>query len=155
MFDIIHDTHLHLAHARDPRPHKTHIDKVCWGVTERAIQVYIGICPECLRKHKPVMPNNLKQLKFLFSKTISSRADLIDYSRAPDGPYKWVQRYVDHHSGFAHSHSHKLILFIYNALIMQYLHTAILGSLSLYCPRHPIETCPIGPNYRSALYHAQ
>jgi hypothetical protein len=92
LFDIIHDTHLHLAHARDPRPHKTHIDKMWWGVTEWAIQVYIGICPECLRKHKPVMPNNLKQLKFMFSNTIGSRAqtDLIDYSRAPDGPYKWV-----------------------------------------------------------------
>jgi hypothetical protein len=28
--------------------------------------------------------------------------DLIDFSRRPDGPFKWVLRYVDHHSGFAH-----------------------------------------------------
>jgi hypothetical protein len=99
LFLIIHDTHLHF-----PRPHNTHIDKVWRGVIERAIQVYIGICPECLRKHKPVMPNNLKQLKFIFFKTIGSwaQADLIDFSRAPDGPYKVVLRYVGHHSGFAH-----------------------------------------------------
>jgi hypothetical protein len=75
-----------------------------WGVTEDAIKTYRGICPECLRKTKPVIPDNLQQLQFIFSETIGSRAqvDLIDFSRKPDGPFKWVLRYVDHHSGFAH-----------------------------------------------------
>jgi hypothetical protein len=145
LFDIIHDTHLHLAHARDPRPHKTHIDKVWWGVTERAIQVYIGICPECLRKHKPVMPNNLKQLKFIFSETIGSRAqaDLIDYSRKPDGPYKWVLRYVDHHSGFAHVASlpnkeaktvgKALVKILATAVLPEILHTDNGGEFTGKC----------------------
>jgi hypothetical protein len=40
LFDVIHEAHLHLAHARDPRSHKTHIDQMRWGVTEDAIKVY-------------------------------------------------------------------------------------------------------------------
>ncbi len=47
---------------------------------------------------------NLQQLQFIFSETIGSHAqvDLIDFSRRPGGPFKWVLHYVDHHSGFAH-----------------------------------------------------
>ncbi len=56
-----------------------------------------------MRKHKPVMPNNLKHLKFIFSETIGSQAqaDLINYSIAPgrkdlrNGCYK-------NHSGLTH-----------------------------------------------------
>ncbi len=28
--------------------------------------------------------------------------DLVDFSRIPDGIYKWVMHYIDHHSGFCH-----------------------------------------------------
>jgi hypothetical protein len=59
---------------------------------------------ECLQKTQPVIPKNLQQLQFIFSDTIDSHAqvDLIDFSRRPDGPFKWVLCYVDHHSRFAH-----------------------------------------------------
>jgi hypothetical protein len=104
LFEVIHEAHLHLAHARDPRSHKTHIDQMWWGVTEDTIKIYRGICQECLQKTQPVIPENLQQLQFIFSETIGScaRVDLIDFSRRPDGPFKWVLHYVDHHSGFAH-----------------------------------------------------
>ncbi len=104
LFEVIHEAHLHLAHARDSRTHKTHIDQMWWVVTEDAIKIYRGICPECLQKTQPVIPENLQQLQFIFSVTIGSyaRVDLIDSSRRPDEPFKWVLHYVDHHSGFAH-----------------------------------------------------
>ncbi len=30
LFDVIHEMHIHLAHARDPRSHKFHIDWMWW-----------------------------------------------------------------------------------------------------------------------------
>jgi hypothetical protein len=71
LLNVAHEVHLHLAHARDPRSHKTHIDKVWWGVTEEAIKVYQGTCHEYLRKTNP---ETMQRVKFTFSETIQSHA---------------------------------------------------------------------------------
>jgi hypothetical protein len=104
LFDVIHEAHAFLGHPRDIRTHKNHIDNVWWGCTEEAIKIYRNLCPECLRKSRQTFPDNVDQLKFIYSETIGCRAqvDLVDFSRNPDGIYKWVMRYVDHHSGFCH-----------------------------------------------------
>ncbi len=51
------------------------------GVMEEVIKVYRGICRECLRKPKPMTPENMQQLKFIFFENISSQTqtDPIDY----------------------------------------------------------------------------
>ncbi len=46
----------------------------------------------------------MDELKFIYSEIIGCRAqvDLVDFLRRPDGVYKWVLCYVDHHSEFCH-----------------------------------------------------
>ncbi len=46
----------------------------------------------------------LNPLKMIISNTIGVRAqmDLIDYRRKECLGYRWILRYVDHHSGFSH-----------------------------------------------------
>jgi hypothetical protein len=41
LFDIIHETHMHLGHPRDVRSHKTHIDNLWWGCTEDSINICV------------------------------------------------------------------------------------------------------------------
>jgi hypothetical protein len=69
LFDIIHETHMHLIHLRDVRSHKTHIDNLWWGCTEDAIKIYRDLCPECLRKAKMSRSKEVQQLQFMFSET--------------------------------------------------------------------------------------
>jgi hypothetical protein len=77
---------------------------VWWGLPENAIQVYIKLCPDCLRSQKPPIVEQMNPLKMMISNTIGCRAqmDLIDFRSKPDRGYCWILRYVDHHSGFAH-----------------------------------------------------
>ncbi len=48
IFDIMHETHIHLAHARNVRTQKLLIDDLWFGIPENAMLVYHNICPECL-----------------------------------------------------------------------------------------------------------
>jgi len=104
IFDVIHEAHLSLSHATYSRTHKILIDKKWWVVPETAIKVYISLCPECLSTTQPPVAESLHPLKMMISSTIGKRAqmDLIDYRRCPCLGYRWILRYVDHHSGFAH-----------------------------------------------------
>ena len=104
IFDIIHDVHLSLAHASYARTHKLQIDKTWWGLPETAIKVYISLCPDCLSTTKVPVGESLNPLKMIISNTIGVRAqmDLIDYRRKECLGYRWILRYVDHHSGFSH-----------------------------------------------------
>ena len=103
-FDIIHQTHLKLAHSTYARTHKTTIDDVWWGLPENAVQIYINLCPDCVRSTKPPIAEDMNPLRMIISKTIGCRAqmDLVDFQRKPDKGFRWILRYVDHHSGFAH-----------------------------------------------------
>jgi hypothetical protein len=49
LFDIIHKAHLFLAHAKESRVTKVHIDGHWWGIPENAVKVYRNLCPQCLR----------------------------------------------------------------------------------------------------------
>jgi hypothetical protein len=104
LFDVIHEAYVFLGHPRDVRTHKNHIDNVWWGCTEEAIKFYRNSCPECCQKSKQTLSDNFDQLKLIYSETIGCRAqvNLVDFSRNPDGIYKWAMCYVDHHSGFCH-----------------------------------------------------
>ena len=108
LFDVIHEAHLFLAHAKDTRITKIHIDSQWWGVPENAIKVYRNLCPQCLRHSRPPAIESLQPLRMIISDTIGSRCqmDLIDYTRHPDmtkdGVFTWILRYVDHFSGFSH-----------------------------------------------------
>jgi hypothetical protein len=46
---IIHQTHQELGHQRNPRAHYDHINSLWYGITERAIKIYIDMCPICLQ----------------------------------------------------------------------------------------------------------
>jgi hypothetical protein len=69
LFDVIHEAHIFLGHPRDLRPHKNRIDNVWWGCTEDVIEVVRNLCPECLWKSKQALPDDIHQLKFIFSET--------------------------------------------------------------------------------------
>jgi hypothetical protein len=104
IFDIIHKTHIALMHSRDIRVHKLTIDKHWWGITETAIRAYSELCPECLHSGKPLKAEEMAPLNMMISNSIGSRGqmDLIAYWRRPENGFKWILRYVDHLSGFAH-----------------------------------------------------
>ncbi len=104
MFDTIHEAHLHLGHLKDPRTVMNHLDLQVYGIPETAIKLYRDTCPECIRQSRPPKEERMGQLNMIISETIGSRAQvgLVDLSRRPDSDYKYVLRYVDHHSGFSH-----------------------------------------------------
>jgi hypothetical protein len=145
LFDVIHEAHVFFGHTRDVRFHKNHTDNVWWGCMEEAKKIYRNLCPECLRKLKQTLPDNLDQLKFIYSETIGCRAqvDLIDFSRKPDGIYKWVMCYVDHHSGFCHlaclpnkedvTCGNALVPILATAVMPEILHTINVGELTDKC----------------------
>jgi hypothetical protein len=67
--------------------------------------VYRDLCPTCLKDSKPPPKSeSFGPLQMMISDTIGSRAqmDLIDMRRKVVNNYKWILRFVDHHSGFAH-----------------------------------------------------
>ena len=82
LFDIIHEAHIFLAHAKDTRITKIHIDGQWWGIPENAIKVYRNLCPQCLRQSRPPAIESLQPLRMMISDTIGSRCqmDLIDYT---------------------------------------------------------------------------
>jgi hypothetical protein len=108
LFDIIHQAHLFLAHAKDCRITKDHIDGQWWGIPENAIKVYRNLCPQRLRHFCPPAIESLQPLQMIISDTIVSccQMDLTDYTSHPDmtkdGVFTWILHYVDHFSGFSH-----------------------------------------------------
>ena len=136
LFDIIHEAHLFLAHAKDCRVTKVHIDGHWWGIPENAVKVYRNLCPQCLRHSRPPAVESLQPLRMMISDTIGSRCqmDLIDYTRRPDmtkdGVFTWILRYVDHFSGFSHvaALKDKSSKSVGNAL-MRILSTAVLPEI--------------------------
>jgi hypothetical protein len=92
IFEIIHDVHLSLGHAGYSRAHKLDIDKTWWGLPERAIKVYISLCPECLSRNKVPAGDSLNPLKMIILNTIGVKAqmDLIDYRRKECVGYRWI-----------------------------------------------------------------
>ena len=62
VFDIIHESHLFLAHAKDCRITKIHIDGLWWGIPENAIKIYRNLCPQCLRHSCPPAIESLQPL---------------------------------------------------------------------------------------------
>jgi hypothetical protein len=108
LFDIIHKAHLFLAHAKDSRFTKVHLDGQWWGIPENAVKIYRNLCPQCLRHSRPPAVESLQPLRMIISDTIGSRCqmDLIDYTRRPDmtkdSVFTWILWYVDHFSGFSH-----------------------------------------------------
>ena len=60
IFDIIHEAHIHLAHARSVRTHKILIDDIWFGIPENAMLVYCNICPECLPSTRVRVPASEK-----------------------------------------------------------------------------------------------
>jgi hypothetical protein len=104
LFNIIHQQHINSGHQRYSRPQKQQIDQLWFGVTDDCIKTYVALCPECLLLARVPKAEKLNSLKTILSPTIGSRAqmDLIDLNRYRDGPYCWVLRYIDHHSGFSY-----------------------------------------------------
>ncbi len=104
MFDIIDEAHLHLAHAKGSCTMYNFIGKVWHGITEKVIKVYRDLCPVCLKQTKPSKAESLGQLQIMISDTVGSRAQmyLVDIHRRQVSNYKWILRYVDHHSGYSH-----------------------------------------------------
>jgi hypothetical protein len=72
-FDIIKLAHVQLEHARDPGKVYNHIKEVWYGVTEKACQLYISICPECLPMTRINTKAKMNPLSMIFSDTIGQR----------------------------------------------------------------------------------
>ncbi len=82
LFDIIHESPLFLAHAKDCGITKIHIDELWRGIPENAIKIYRNSCPQCLRHSCPSATESLQPLWMIITVTIGSHAqmDLIEYT---------------------------------------------------------------------------
>ncbi len=69
-FDIIHQTHLKLAHSTHARTHKTTIDDVWWGFPENAVQIYINLCPDCVQRPKHPVAEEMNPLWMIIQKLL-------------------------------------------------------------------------------------
>jgi hypothetical protein len=103
-YDIIKSAHVQLGHARDPRKVYNHIKEDWYGVTEKACQIFISLCPECLPVTRITTKAKMNPLNMIMSDTIGRRAqiDLIDMRSQEYDGYNWILRYRDHLSGYSH-----------------------------------------------------
>jgi hypothetical protein len=76
-----------LSHQCNPRAHyDPHINSLWYGITERAIKIYIDMCPICLQYSRTPKTEKMNRLKMIISATIGSgvQVDLIDLRRCAD-----------------------------------------------------------------------
>ena len=101
LFEVINTCRIQLGHAKTAHSHWLNLKDVWHGITEEYVQVLLNLCPVCQSNTKKIVAKQVP-LKMILSPTIGHRTqvDLIDMiSRETKGGYKWILRYVDHHSG--------------------------------------------------------
>ena len=72
-YDIIKSAHVQLGHARDPSKVYNHIKEDWYGVTEKACQIFISLCPECLPATRITTKAKMNPLNMILSETIGRR----------------------------------------------------------------------------------
>jgi hypothetical protein len=106
VFEIIHQCHLGLGHAKDRRKNKLTINKEYYGIPTAAIMLYLSLCPNCTTSRRKLKVSKRNPLKMILSKRVGHRcqADLIDMqsSENPVTGDKYILRYADHLSGYGH-----------------------------------------------------
>lgn len=98
MFDIIDEVHKRIGHGGIVKTFKV-LSKDYVNVSNKFIRVYVELCVGCLKKNtktgskkvvvKPIVSNGFMN---------RGQVDLMDYQSMPDGVYKWILHYQDHHN---------------------------------------------------------
>ena len=102
VFDIIHDAHTALGHAKCRRKNKNRIQASWYGVPIPAVLLYLSTCPICAGTKK-ISKKKKNPLKFIISEQVGTRSqvDLIDMRSFEVKGMKWILRYVNCLSGFS------------------------------------------------------
>ena len=97
VFNIIHQAHTELGHAKCRRKNKNKIQ--CSYVSGATVLKHLS----CLCWHKENFQEEKKTLKFIISEHVGARSqvDLIDMRSFEVKGMKWILRYVDCLSGFS------------------------------------------------------
>ncbi len=102
VFNIIHQAHTELGHAKCRRKNKNKLQASWIGVPMSAVLLYLNTCPVCAGT-KRISKKKKKPLKFIISEHVGtcSQVDLIDMRSFEVKGMKWILRNVDCLSGFS------------------------------------------------------
>jgi hypothetical protein len=102
VFDIIHESHTALGHAKCRRKNKNRIQASWYGVPISAVLLHLSTCPICAGTKK-ISKKKKNPLKFIISEQVRTRSqvDLIDMRSFEVKGMKWILRYVNCLSGFS------------------------------------------------------
>ena len=100
LFDRLREVHMDQGHGAARKTHEAANQRYS-NVTRTMCELYVQFC-SCQLDSK--LPGRPEQVKPIISETINVRGqvDLIDMQAYPDGKYKWLLHYQDHHDKFSY-----------------------------------------------------
>ncbi|CAF1000814.1 unnamed protein product [Brachionus calyciflorus] len=98
LYDEIHQAHLKVGHGGVKITEKE-LKKIFSNISHRQISLFISFCCFCSEKNTKYGSKRVV-VKPLISTEFMNRGqlDLMDFQTMPDGPFKWIMDYQDHHN---------------------------------------------------------
>jgi hypothetical protein len=97
LFERLSDYHIRTGHGGVGKMRVTLSNK--YTIRRSAIETFLSICAICNSKKES---NRKLVIKPIVSKDFNERGrvDLVDFQSLPDGKYKWILNYQNHHTKF-------------------------------------------------------